>query len=85
MYHGVAPYDPYEVARWLDRMSLEMVAYEDRMRGMLAAALDGRGVDAVLSRLASRGFAIRIREKLVMGAAGQEAAWAIVCDRPLGP
>lgn len=83
MYRRVAAYDPHEVARWLDRMSREMAAYEDRMSGMLAAALDGRDVDAILSRLASRGFAIRIREKLAMGAAGQEAAWAIVCDRPL--
>jgi hypothetical protein len=50
---------------------------------MVAAALDDRGVDAMLSRLESRGFAIRIREKLVMGAGKQEGAWAIVCDRPL--
>lgn len=85
MYRRVAAYDPHEVARWLDRMLLEMASYEDRMRGMLLAALDGRRVDEMLSRLASRGFAIRIRDKLVMGAAGQEAAWAIVCDRPVNP
>lgn len=33
---------------------------------MLAAAVDGRGVDAILSRLPSRVFATCIREKLEM-------------------
>jgi len=79
MYRRVAAYDPREVTRWLDRMSQEMSAYEDRMSGMQTAALD---VDAILSRLACRGFAIRIREKLAMGTAGHDAAWVIVCDRP---
>lgn len=82
MYRRAAAYDPREVAHWLDRMSQELEAYEARMSAMLTAALDDRDVDAILSRLASRGFVIRIVEKLAMGAARQEAAWAIVCDRP---
>lgn len=83
MYRRVAGYDPAEVARWLDHMARETAAYENRMKSMLAAAIDDAGMNAILVRLGSLGFSVRIREKLQMGVVKEEpGAWAIVCDLP---
>ncbi len=82
MHRRMGAYDPAEVANWADVMGREANAYTGRMSSMLAAAIDERGLDRMVSLIAAGGLSVRIREKLHMGTIGQEAAaWVLVCDR----
>jgi SAM-dependent methyltransferase len=82
MHARMEAHDPAEVAGWTDAMAREMDAYARRMGSMLGAAVDERGMEAIVGRAASRGLSVRLRERLLMGSGTPEpAAWVLLCDR----
>jgi SAM-dependent methyltransferase len=82
MHARMEAHDPAEVASWTDAMAREMEAYAHRLNSMLGAAVDDRGMEAIVGRAVSRGLSVRLRERLLMGSGTPEpAAWVLVCDR----
>jgi SAM-dependent methyltransferase len=76
-------HDPAEVMAWAERMASEAEAYRGRMAAMLAAAVDGAGLDKLAGVLEGRGMRPRVREAMALGSAdGRAAAWALVFERP---
>jgi SAM-dependent methyltransferase len=83
MYGRKGAYEPDEVSRWLEATEGELAAYAGRMSAMIAAAVDAAGMDAIVARVGSRGLVVRTCEALRIGAAaGEPAAWLLVCERP---
>lgn len=74
-------HDAAEVARWADRALLEAESYCGRMGSMVQAAVDEAGLEALVSRAEAGGLTVRRREKLLMGARAEPAAWALLLAR----
>lgn len=72
--------DPAEVARWADQTGRGLVAYAERMRHMLHAALDAQGVGHYCELLGQAGFEVTLDEL----AAGDRypAAWTLAAVKP---
>jgi SAM-dependent methyltransferase len=78
-----AAYDHAEARAWIAAMADEFGAYRERMRLLLAVALDEGTIERLVAGLGSRGFAIERREPLIMGSAQPlPGAWALVAQRP---
>ncbi|MEO7744331.1 MAG: methyltransferase domain-containing protein [Usitatibacter sp.] len=80
MGRRIDSHDPAEVARWAGLCAREAESYLGRMDSMLAASIDESGVERLTKRAESRGLILRSRDRLVMGALAEAAAWALVFE-----
>jgi len=69
-----------ECTDWLDKMNLEISAYEGRMRSMVSAALSKDMAERVLAEFSAVGFEVPNPEPFFFAGSGQAVAWVLKAE-----
>lgn len=81
MYGNMAAYDPDDIYGWVDRMMLEIDAFQRRMTSMTGAALDPKTLRSLVTRAAAGGLKPRINQALSLDGSAKPGAWTLLLER----
>lgn len=77
MFKNIMAYAPQDIFGWFDVTVAELQAYPNRMKAMLSAALDDKGIANLIAQILTAGAEIKLAKPLLSPQDGKRVAWLI--------